>query len=181
MLAPSPFRLGSLPSIQRQLTIETAQLTRMSISRKFWQQYLPRLKYHNPAIPMVVNRKEDVDGDATLSLYFRKAAGQQGDSTTPAAVHIQPSSSSHNASRAQPPATDEEVVRLDVKGKHQSEILALLVEQTKATTVQPTEDEAKEMEELAGLKATGEVTRQKKLAQLSEPIALTIQLIFRRR
>lgn len=38
--------------------------------RKFWRENLPRLKYHNPAVPMIVNRTRDQDGPATLSIYM---------------------------------------------------------------------------------------------------------------
>jgi len=38
--------------------------------RKFWHTYLPRLKYHNPAVPMTVERTDDQEGPATLSVHF---------------------------------------------------------------------------------------------------------------
>lgn len=39
--------------------------------RKFWQENLPRLKYYNPAVPMIVNRHLVQDGPAVLSIYIR--------------------------------------------------------------------------------------------------------------
>lgn len=38
--------------------------------RKFWRENLPRLKYHNPAVPMIVNRLRDQSGPATLTIYM---------------------------------------------------------------------------------------------------------------
>ncbi|KAI5818163.1 CI-B8 domain-containing protein, partial [Pyronema omphalodes] len=39
--------------------------------RKFWRQYLPRLKFHNPDVPMEVIQKKDVGGPATLVIEFK--------------------------------------------------------------------------------------------------------------
>lgn len=50
--------------------------------RKFWRENLPRLKYHNPAVPMVVNRTFDQEGPATLRIYLRDG----GASSRPAAA-----------------------------------------------------------------------------------------------
>jgi len=38
--------------------------------RKFWYKYLPRLKYHNPAVDMEVSREGVSGGDATLAIEF---------------------------------------------------------------------------------------------------------------
>ncbi|KAL8381054.1 hypothetical protein RB595_005377 [Gaeumannomyces hyphopodioides] len=41
---------------------------------KFWRDNLPRLKYWNPSVPMVVNRSPDADKPATMSIYLRQSA-----------------------------------------------------------------------------------------------------------
>ncbi|QSZ33322.1 hypothetical protein DSL72_002910 [Monilinia vaccinii-corymbosi] len=38
--------------------------------RHFWRRCLPRLKYHNPAVPMTVNRTTDTSDPATLTIHF---------------------------------------------------------------------------------------------------------------
>lgn len=38
--------------------------------RVFWREYMKSLKYHNPRVPIIVNRIEDPLGPATLSIYF---------------------------------------------------------------------------------------------------------------
>lgn len=38
--------------------------------RAFWRDYMKSLKYHNPRVPMIVNRIQDPRGPATLSIYF---------------------------------------------------------------------------------------------------------------
>lgn len=56
-------------------------------SRKFWRDHLPRLKYHNPQVPMIVNRTRDQHGPATLSIYVRGTgvapAGAPASESTP--------------------------------------------------------------------------------------------------
>lgn len=44
--------------------------TRLTAYSKFWRQYLPRLKYHNPDIPMEVIQKQVIGGPATLVIEF---------------------------------------------------------------------------------------------------------------
>ncbi|RJE23572.1 50S ribosomal protein Mrp49, partial [Aspergillus sclerotialis] len=39
-------------------------------SRHFWRQMLPRLKYHNPAIPMTVRQIDNQDLPPVLTVYF---------------------------------------------------------------------------------------------------------------
>ncbi|KAK6345566.1 hypothetical protein TWF718_007477 [Orbilia javanica] len=38
--------------------------------RKFFRECLPRLKYHNPEVDMIVTRKPDLEGPATLTVHF---------------------------------------------------------------------------------------------------------------
>jgi hypothetical protein len=44
--------------------------TRLTGYSKFWRQYLPRLKYHNPDVPMEVIQKREIGGPATLVIEF---------------------------------------------------------------------------------------------------------------
>ncbi|RPB28021.1 hypothetical protein L211DRAFT_846004 [Terfezia boudieri ATCC MYA-4762] len=41
-------------------------------TRKFWQLYLPRIKYYNPTFPIEVIRREgsDAAGPATITIHF---------------------------------------------------------------------------------------------------------------
>ncbi|OJJ82821.1 mitochondrial 54S ribosomal protein mL61 [Aspergillus glaucus CBS 516.65] len=43
-------------------------------ARHFWRQCLPRLKYHNPSIPITVKQTEEQDGPAALTIYFAENA-----------------------------------------------------------------------------------------------------------
>ena len=41
-------------------------------ARKLWRDYLPRLKYHNPTVSMVVNRTADQTAPSTLTLLYEQ-------------------------------------------------------------------------------------------------------------
>lgn len=38
--------------------------------RKFWQKYMPALKYHNPNVQMDVHRSRDPMAPSTLTIEF---------------------------------------------------------------------------------------------------------------
>jgi large subunit ribosomal protein MRP49 len=91
--------------------------------RRFWHMYLPRLKYHNPAVSMTVNRTANQLGPATMTIYFAP------DASRPAAD----------------PAADERTEVIDMKHKMEGEILRELMEATRAQEVEATEEEMEEM------------------------------------
>lgn len=41
-------------------------------ARKFWRECLPRLKYHNPGVPMTVKQIEEQSTPPYLTVYFDK-------------------------------------------------------------------------------------------------------------
>ncbi|KAL7923004.1 mitochondrial ribosomal protein L51 [Trichoderma austrokoningii] len=124
-------------------------------ARKFWQEYLPRLKYHNPSIPMIVNRHDQNQQPPTMSIYLRNS--DAASSEPPA----QPSSSRTNLSKAQPPTADERVVHIDMAGKHSSHILEFFMAETRAVPLQPTTEEITEMQALETLRKNAEVDRER--------------------
>ncbi|KAI1461103.1 CI-B8 domain-containing protein [Annulohypoxylon moriforme] len=119
--------------------------------RKFWKDCLPRLKFWNPAIPMLVNRTEDQTAPAKMSIYFRQAAI---DSKTPSALISklsslplaqQPRSSITNEHPAPEPEEGERVVTIDMKEAHSDAILEEFIAKTGATKIEPTADDRAEM------------------------------------
>ena len=98
--------------------------------RKFWKQYLPRLKYHNPAVSMTVDRTTDQKGGATMTVFF--------------------ASVSHGESPAEntESSVNERVEVIDMKNKHESEILDGLMKVTRAVQVEPTEEEELELRQM---------------------------------
>ncbi|KAI4869063.1 CI-B8 domain-containing protein [Hypoxylon rubiginosum] len=140
--------------------------------RKFWRTCLPRLKFWNPAIPMLVNRTTDQSAAAKMSIYFRQASLS---SDTPSALASklsalplaqQPHSSIENEHPAPEPEEGERVVTIDMKNVHSDEILSEFMAKTGATLVHPTPDELVEMrkvEELADRAAVDRAIRKKYL------------------
>ncbi|KAF3766339.1 hypothetical protein M406DRAFT_68691 [Cryphonectria parasitica EP155] len=83
--------------------------------RKFWQKNLPRLKYHNPAVPMIVNRTKDQTAAATLSIYMKTTTSSSSSSSSSAAATTTtptttttPSPPSPEAAEAAPDAATSE-------------------------------------------------------------------------
>ncbi|KAI2473386.1 CI-B8 domain-containing protein [Annulohypoxylon bovei var. microspora] len=127
--------------------------------RKFWKDCLPRLKYWNPAVPMLVNRTDDQMAPAKMSIYFRQAAL---DSNTPSALVSklsslplaqQPRSSITDEFPAPEPEEGERVVTIEMKEVRSDVILDEFMAKTGATKVEPTPDELAEMQQVEQLQA----------------------------
>ena len=123
--------------------------------RKFWRENLPRLKYHNPAVPMIVNRHNQNQKKPTLSIYLRKP-----DASTPAPeTRSQPASSRSNLSKATPPDADEKIITVDMTEKHSSHILEFVLAETRAVPLKPTKEEIRELQEIDAMARQAEVDR----------------------
>ncbi|CAJ2511007.1 Uu.00g066320.m01.CDS01 [Anthostomella pinea] len=134
--------------------------------RKFWKTCLPRLKFWNPAIPMLVNRSDQQAGPATMSIYFRQtsldptspSSSSTSSSTSPSSVAAaarnmlplaqQPKSSTENEHPAPPPEAGERVVTIDMKNVHSDAIFSEFMAKTGATPVHPSPDEEVEMRQV---------------------------------
>jgi len=113
----------------------------------FWRHELVRLKYHNPAIPMTIDRTALQTEKALLSVHYANpdATGQSSSSPTSAPAARDSTTSTTTPSEA--PST-ERVETLDMTHSDNAQILEAFVRLTKAYPVEPT---AEEREELAGL------------------------------
>ncbi|KAG6018883.1 hypothetical protein E4U40_007648 [Claviceps sp. LM458 group G5] len=137
-------------------------------ARKFWREKLPRLKYYNPSIPMIVNRHDQNATSPLLTVYLRTKSATDNsttadDSTTasaPPPPTTQPASSRTNLSKAQPPAPDEEIVTIDMKNKQSSQILEQFLQETRAVALQPTKEDIEEMQYLEELRLQGNADRE---------------------
>ncbi|KAI9844552.1 MAG: hypothetical protein M1837_005511 [Sclerophora amabilis] len=123
--------------------------------RKFWRQCLPRLKYHNPAVSMTVDRTSDQEGPATMTIFF--SAPSESDSPTAAPTPISSTTSPALSTAPTTPTSDsppvDHVESIDMKHKHESAILSQLIELTGAMPIAATPEE---MEQLRDLKERGE-------------------------
>ncbi|EMC95050.1 hypothetical protein BAUCODRAFT_35049 [Baudoinia panamericana UAMH 10762] len=134
--------------------------------RKFWRHELVRLKYHNPAVSMTVDRTARPEDDATLSIHYARH-----NSTTSQPV---PQTSSSATSAPNPPASTsgdtppsgsapptERVQTIDMKHRTNSEILDELVRITKAHPIEPTEADREELRMLEEQSVRSAAAREK--------------------
>ena len=120
------------------------------VCRKFWRYELVRLKYHNPAIPMTIDRTNtSPDSDAIMSIHFTAPnATQTSDSATSSPAPLTSTSTSTDSADTPDYAATERVEEIPMKNRTNSEILQDLVRVTKAYPVEPTEAERQEMRAL---------------------------------
>ncbi|KAE8452827.1 hypothetical protein EG329_013099 [Mollisiaceae sp. DMI_Dod_QoI] len=115
--------------------------------RKFWRDCLPRLKYHNPAVPMTVNRTNDQLGPAIITVHFTSTAAAE--STKPeisSTTTKQTSTGPVPASKSGP--ITERTETINMKDRQVSEILDQLLKLTKAKVVTPTPEETRELRDI---------------------------------
>ncbi|KFY30978.1 hypothetical protein V493_01505 [Pseudogymnoascus sp. VKM F-4281 (FW-2241)] len=113
--------------------------------RKFWQSYLPRLKYHNPAVSMTLDRTTNQEGPALMTVYFDDTAQPQTPSAPVSGTQTEPTTSDK-----------QRVVTINMKHRHESEILSQLLALTNAVPVEPTPEEVEQLQELAGQQEVSE-------------------------
>ncbi|KAL2126181.1 hypothetical protein VTI74DRAFT_1522 [Chaetomium olivicolor] len=123
--------------------------------RKFWQHALPRLKYWNPAVPMIVNRTHDQDGPAKLTIYFREPGA-----TLPSDVP-QASSSNDGFSKAPAPAQGERALLIDMKNRRSEAILKEFMDKSGAVAVKPTPQDEAEIREIEELEARSKIDHER--------------------
>lgn len=155
--------------------------------RKFWQRHLPSLKYHNPTIPMIVNRTRDQSITPTLTIYMTggpaaplplleapssssSSEQDKGDTIQQPAPkkavaivsdpwqHI--GSSTEGSTPAPEARSGETVVKINLRGVLSDVIWKQFVSKTGATPVEPSAADVEEMERLGALEAQAEVDRQ---------------------
>ncbi|KAL9595025.1 MAG: hypothetical protein Q9219_006694 [cf. Caloplaca sp. 3 TL-2023] len=128
-------------------------------ARKMWRNYLPRLKYHNPAVSMTVYRSQDQASPATLTIYYGSPA-----SPATAASSSTPNSSSMNTFSSSNHTSFERVKTIDMKHRHESDILAELMDLTKAAPVTATPEEEAELHKLADEEKHSAIDRERNKA-----------------
>lgn len=101
--------------------------------RQFCRHELIRLKYHNPAVSMTVDRSAAQEDPAVLSVHFAPAEAAQ---------------SSESATSEPTPTPTERVQTIDMKHRTNSDILEQLQMLTKGTPVEATAEDREEMQML---------------------------------
>ncbi|AEO61863.1 hypothetical protein MYCTH_2312533 [Thermothelomyces thermophilus ATCC 42464] len=138
--------------------------------RKFFREALPRLKYWNPAVPMVVNRSHNQEGPATLTLYFREPGA-----TLPADLP-QPSSSTQGLAKAPPPVEGERALTIDMKNRRSEAILKEFMEKSGAVPVKMSPEDEATMREVEEREARGAIDRER-IRKQNEAIKREKQMI----
>lgn len=104
---------------------------------------------------MIVNRHNQNEQPPIMTVYLRTSNDA---SLMPAP---QPASSRTGLSKAQPPASNERVVQIDMKDKHSTNILDQLVAQVGAVPLRPTPEDNAEWQSLEELRKMGSVSRER--------------------
>jgi large subunit ribosomal protein MRP49 len=104
---------------------------------------------------MVVNRSNNQEGPAMLTLYFREP-GAALTSDIP-----QPSSSTEGFAPAPVPAAGERVLTIDMKNRRSEAILKEFMDKSGAVAVKMTPQDEAKMREVEDLEATGAIDREK--------------------
>ncbi|RDL40375.1 uncharacterized protein BP5553_00354 [Venustampulla echinocandica] len=117
--------------------------------RVFWRNELRRLKYYNPSIPMTISRSMNPADPATMEIHFKKADG----TTTPESSTETPPPTTTTDSSSIPATENPKVV--DIKGHGPGFILHQLITYTNAKTVEPTEEDLVQLEEMKEKKERG--------------------------
>jgi len=128
--------------------------------RKFWKTYLPRLKYHNPAVPMTINRTSDQKGPALMTIHFTDPTSAVN--TGPAISSTTDAQSSGALVAASTAATPtERTETFDMKHRHESEILSHLLSIIKAVPLQPSTEELQQISDLEEQRKQSEIDAQR--------------------
>ena len=112
----------------------------------FWRHELVRLKFHNPAIPMSIDRTAAQTDPALLSVHYTNPDAVQSSSSATSAPAARDSTTKNTTPSDASPT--ERVETINMTHSNNTEILEAFVRLTKAYPVEPT---AAEKEELATL------------------------------
>ncbi|KAJ5544632.1 hypothetical protein N7535_006975 [Penicillium sp. DV-2018c] len=113
-------------------------------ARHFWRKCLPRLKYHNPGIPMTVTQTSDQKGPSALTIYFAEQAGSAAKSLAAERKVVD--------ELAPAPVDNEQSVVLDIKNRTYQQIWDRVQAMTGAKNVSATGEDNAIIAKLAEIK-----------------------------
>ena len=116
---------------------------------------LPKIKYHNPSVPIQISRHEDKNGPSVLQIYTKAS---NPSAPPPSDVSTTPSSAP-NAQTTPTPDTSSPTHTIDIKMLNESAILDQLIEKTQATIIESTKEELEQMEDFAQQRERSEKSR----------------------
>ncbi|KAJ5779701.1 hypothetical protein N7457_007421 [Penicillium paradoxum] len=122
-------------------------------ARHFWRNCLPRLKYHNPGVPMTVTQTSDQQGPSALTIYFAERAGN--------AATALAEERKVTDDLAPPADANEQSVVLDVKNRSYQQIWDRVQAMTGAKSVPATSEDTALLQKLADIKKKSGPDRQR--------------------
>ncbi|CAI7659190.1 unnamed protein product [Penicillium viridicatum] len=122
-------------------------------ARHFWRNCLPRLKYHNPGVPMTVTQTSNQQGPAALTIYFAERAGSAATALANEKKVID--------ELAPAPEANEQSTVLDIKNRTYEQIWDRVQAMTNAKVVPANSEDIALSEELAEIKKRSGPDRQR--------------------
>ncbi|KAJ5961612.1 hypothetical protein N7501_006553 [Penicillium viridicatum] len=122
-------------------------------ARHFWRNCLPRLKYHNPGVPMTVTQTSNQQGPAALTIYFAERAGSAATALANEKRVID--------ELAPAPEANEQSAVLDIKNRTYEQIWDRVQAMTNAKVVPANSEDIALSQELAEIKKRSGPDRQR--------------------
>ena len=119
----------------------------LTLSRKFWHHFLPKLKYHNPAISMTLDRTAAQEEPAIMSIHYASPTSSSNP-VAPVGSTADPNASQEPPLETSQAPSTERIEQIEMKDKLSTDILAELLQLTKAKQVEPTAEESALLAEL---------------------------------
>ncbi|CAI7586076.1 hypothetical protein PCG10_007706 [Penicillium crustosum] len=113
-------------------------------ARHFWRNCLPRLKYHNPGVPMSVTQTSNQQGPAALTIYFAERVGSAATALANEKKVID--------ELAPAPEANEQSAVLDIKNRTYQQIWDRVQAMTNAKVVPATSEDIALSQKLAEIK-----------------------------
>lgn len=136
------------------------------LNRKFWHNELIRLKYHNPAVSMTVDRSIKTEEQATLTVFFApEDAPRTSGSPTSGTAATTSTSGDKEPSEHVPAARTKSV---SVSHKVADEILKELISITKAQVIEPASEDLQLETDLEEFRKRQQEDRERSLALNAE-------------
>lgn len=110
--------------------------------RKFWRHELVRLKYHNPAVPMTLDRAAAQTDPALMTVFFSSPEG------SPTSSGSAPTTSTSGDKAPSDYSSAERTETIEMTHRTQESIWADLVKVTGARQVEPTREELETLRSL---------------------------------
>ncbi|GAB7349212.1 hypothetical protein MBLNU459_g8137t2 [Dothideomycetes sp. NU459] len=121
-----------------------AELTARTRS-KFWRHELVRLKYHNPAVPMTIDRSATAADPATMTVFFTPSGADPQTTSSSPTASTAPTSSTSGAAAPSAYTPADRTATIDMTGRASSDILAEFLRVTNAEPVVPTPEETEQL------------------------------------